>query len=305
LSIDNARIIVVTGKGGVGKTTLAATLAVRQANKGKRVLIAEFGGATRIPPLFGVEGSGYQPTRLTERVFALSLTPQDSIEDFVVLRLKLRSLYRLIFDNRMMRPFLAAVPGLHDLVQLGKLYYEESLVEENGAPTWDQIILDGPSTGHGITMLHAPRSMMDLTRVGPFFENAELVHDLFSNPTRCQLVVASLPQKLVVNEALELAQQLGSYRKQLALCILNQVEPSPLRELSWWESARPHLVHDDLAEPVAFMDQDVYRAQQAKDANARLSDTLQVDVVALPRLDQTDLGPPQLLDLADVMDASL
>jgi len=297
--------VVVTGKGGVGKTTLTAALAVDQAKRGKRVLIAEFGGASRIPELFGAEPSGYEPQKLTENIHALSLTPQDAIEDFVVLRLKLRSIYRLVFDNRMMRPFLAAVPGLHDLIQLGKLYYEETLVEPDGSPTWDQIILDGPATGHGVNMLHAPQSMMDLTVAGPFYENAKLVHDLFSNPQSCQIVVAALPQELVVNETKELAQQLGSYRTQLALCILNQVENKPFSKLSWWPQARPHLEDHALEEALGCVDQEVARAQQAVEARSQLQSSLQVPVAQLPRLETGRVGFADLSTLAGLLETHL
>ncbi len=298
-------MVVVTGKGGVGKTTLTAALALNQARQGKRVLVAEFGGAARIPHLFGVGTSGYQPQKLAENVYALSLTAQDAIEDFVVLRLKVRSLYRLVFDNRMMRPFLAAVPGLHDLVQLGKLYYEEALVEPDGTPTWDQIILDGPATGHGINMLHAPRSMMDLTVAGPFHENAKLVHSLFSDPGRCQIVVAALPQDLVVNETKELAEQLGDYRDQLALCILNEVEPKPFSDLSWWETTRPHLEDHGLEEPLSCVDREVIRSRQAAEARSRLQRTLQVEIVDLPRIETHKLGLDEIGTLAELLGASL
>ncbi|MEE2750769.1 MAG: ArsA family ATPase [Myxococcota bacterium] len=305
MSLHNARVLVVTGKGGVGKTTLTAALALRQARQGKRILVAEFGGAARIPALFGLESSSYEPQQLGENLYALSLTPEAAIEDFVVLRLKLRSLYRLVFDNRMMRPFLAAVPGLHDLVQLGKLYYEEALQEPDGTPKWDQIILDGPATGHGINMLHAPRSMMDLTVAGPFHENAKLVHTVFSDPERCQIVVAALPQDLVVNETQELAHQLGEYRAQLGLCILNEVEPKPFAELSWWKTVRPHLAGHGLEESLACVDREVNRAIQAQEARRRLETNLGVEVLDLPHLETDEMGLEEIGTLAELLESSL
>ena len=107
----------------------------------------------------------------------MSVTPELAIEDFVVSRIKVRKLYQLVFQNRVMAPLLEGVPGLGELVQLGKAY---ALAEErrpDGAPVWDHVIVDAPATGHGLTMLASPRLMMDVTGAGPFHDNAKLVHD--------------------------------------------------------------------------------------------------------------------------------
>ena len=300
MSLRDARVVVVMGKGGVGKTTLTAALALNRAREGKRVLVAEVGGGSRFSALFGHEGS-YTPTQVADGVHAITLTPQEAIEDYIVLRLKLRSLYHLVFGNRVMRPFLAAVPGLHDLIQLGKIFSEEASTHPDGSFVWDQILLDAPATGHGITMLHAPRSMMELTGSGPFHDNARLVHDLFADPARTRIVVAALPEELVINETLELADGLEELADQLALCVLNEVQPAG-ESLHAIERVMPHLEGRGLEEALALAWAEAARSDMQKLSHTRLVEGLGCPVVELPLLEKRDLGLSELNRLAAILE---
>lgn len=116
------RILVVTGKGGVGKSTVCAALGLLAARQGKRVVVTETSGAQVLPGLFGVQSRGYEPVRLAPGLDTLSITPLEAIEDYVVQQIKVRRLYEMVFRNRVMGPFIDGVPGLHDAVQLGKVW---------------------------------------------------------------------------------------------------------------------------------------------------------------------------------------
>ena len=163
MSLLQREILIVTGKGGTGKTTVAAALGLWAARAGKRTLLVECNGSQQLPTLFGRSSEGYTPTRLHPGLSAMSITAEEAIEDYVVKQIKVRKLYRMVFRNRIMGPFMDVVPGLHDAVHLGKVY---DLIEDDktrGRPNWDLIIVDAPATGHGL--LHA--------RLSPFDDGAD------------------------------------------------------------------------------------------------------------------------------------
>jgi anion-transporting ArsA/GET3 family ATPase len=235
------QLTVVTGKGGVGKTTIAVLLALRAARRGRRVVVVETGGARTVPGWFGRASRGYDLVELAPGVGTLSVTPELAIEDFVVSRIKVRRLYQLVFQNRVMAPLLQGVPGLGELVQLGKAY---ALAEErrtDGTPVWDHVIVDAPATGHGLTMLASPRLMMEVTGAGPFHDNAKLVHDAIVDPARTGIVLVSLPEEMPVTEAKELWARLGPAREQVRATVLNGLLPDPFGEATDWPAARSEL----------------------------------------------------------------
>jgi anion-transporting ArsA/GET3 family ATPase len=277
------QLLVVTGKGGVGKTTVCAMLALRSARAGKRAVIVETGGARIVPGWFGRASRGYDVLDLAPGVATLSVTPELAIEDFVVSRIKVRRLYRLVFQNRVMAPLLEGVPGLGELVQLGKAY---ALAEERtatGARAWDHVIVDAPATGHGLTMLASPRLMMEVTGSGPFHENAKLVHDAIADRARTGIVLVSLPEEMPVTEAHDLWTRLGPARDQVRATVLNGVLPDPFDGADW-HAARARLakVRDPaLDEAIAMTDDWATRAGIQRRLRGVLRDAIPVPLLGL------------------------
>ena len=279
------QLTVVTGKGGVGKTTIAVLLALRAARQGRRAVVVETGGARTVPGWFGHASRGYDLVEVAPNVATLSVTPDLAIEDFVVSRIKVRKLYQLVFQNRVMAPLLEGVPGLGELVQLGKAY---ALAEErraDGAPVWDHVIVDAPATGHGLTMLASPRLMMDVTGIGPFHDNAKLVHDLIADPARTGIVLVSLPEEMPVTEAKELWARLGPAREQVRATVLNGLLPDPFGDATDWPAARSELTKlGDAAvnEAVEMTDEWAQRAAIQRRLRRELVASIPVPLVGVP-----------------------
>ena len=298
------RVVLVTGKGGVGKTTVVASLGMAGARRGMRVLLAETAGARQLPPIFGVESQGYAPVELWRDseggvVEGLTITPRESIEEYLLLRLRFRALYRVAFQNRVMEPFMAAVPGLHDLMHLGKIWYEEAQVLPNGRPGWDLVIVDLPATGHGLAMLQSPRSMMELTKAGPFHDNAAKVEELFGDPKRCALVLVSRPEAFSVNETIQLHARLDRYRDHVQAVIINQVRTAPVADAEDWERAKTQLSAPWLAEAVELTDRAMQRAARQVEAEERLAEGVGMAPLSLPYLPRFQLGTQELRALSE------
>lgn len=240
VDLFDRKMIVVTGKGGVGRTVVSCAIALAAARLGKRTCIAELYGQARVPALFGLPGRTYAPQPVTERVDTMSTTPMECLDDFGHRKLKLDALVRAVLTNRIMTAFVDAVPGLHDLLQLGKL---ENLIIEPlpSDPHYDLMVVDAPATGHGVTLLAAPRTMSEVSRVGPFHDLARIIERTLHDPRRSAVVIVTLPEDLPVNEALELAESLGELKDLVSSVIVNQVRPPAIPEPPAWERVREAL----------------------------------------------------------------
>jgi len=304
--VSPPRILYVTGKGGVGKTTVTAAIARQAAERGLRTIVAEPGGAARLPSLFGVEGQGYTPTPLAPNLFSISITPEEAMEEYVVQQVRFRRLYRMVFRNRVMGPFVDGVPGLHDGVTLGKVFDLERSAA-SGRRTWDLILVDAPATGHGLSLLSSARAMMSLTRVGPLYEGNRMVDERISDPDVTGIVLVALPEELPVSETLELWSALGDRRRQVRLCVLNQCIPAPIPSGVVWEDAREGVLGATEAGPelAALMDALVYQHEQQSRAAERLEASLPVPVIPLPALTAPLLSPLELDVLGEPLAAAL
>ncbi len=223
MSLFDRRLLVITGKGGVGRSTLSGALALAAGRTGRRVCVVELAGLAAIPPLFGLTGRTYEP-RTVGRIDLRGLTAPEAVADFGRRKLAMGGLLRLVFGSRITSAFLDAVPGFQDLVQLGKV---ENLLTEprEHEPRYDLVILDGPATGHGLTLLASARAMSDMTGGGPFHDLSAIIARFLSDPVKTAIVPVTLPEELPVHETLELVAGLGADRT-LGAVILNQwVDP--------------------------------------------------------------------------------
>ena len=308
MSLLSRQILIVTGKGGTGKTTVAAALGLWASRAGKRTLLVECNGSQQIPTLFNRESEGYKPTSLYPGLSAMSITSEEAIEDYVVKQIKVRKLYKMVFRNRVMGPFMDAVPGLHDAVHLGKVY---DLIEDdktNGGPTWDLIIVDAPATGHGLHMLASARSMMELTRTGPVYEGVKLVHDVISDTERTGLVLTCLPEELPVNETIELNGHLLQADHQVAGVVLNEMSDATLPSPDDWRTHGPKLrasPNPIVQEAAELIERWMARDTRQLAAKTRLNSHIDAPLTTLPFLLNRALGVTELDELSRRLESSL
>lgn len=201
--------MIVTGKGGVGKSTVSAALALLAARAGKRVLVCEVNAQERIAPLLGAPPSGGAVRQVLPGISTVDVTPHDAMREYGLLVLRFRTIYDAVFENRLVRYFVRMVPSLAELVMLGKILHEAK-AEERGRPRWDLVIVDAPATGHAVQLLRVPSALVDTVPGGPLRHDAEWMEALLLDPARTTLAIVTLPEEMPVNEAIDLDAQVRS-----------------------------------------------------------------------------------------------
>jgi len=212
------RLVIVTGKGGVGKSTVSAALALLAARAGKRVLVCEVNAQERVAPLLGGAPSGSAIREVLPGLFTVNVTPPDAMREYGLMVLRFKTIYDAVFENRLVRYFLRVVPALAELVMLGKILHEAK-AEERGRPRWDLVVVDAPATGHAVQLLRVPSALVDTIPGGPLRHDAEWMEALLVDPARTSLAIVTLPEEMPVNEAIDLDAQvrgvLGIHRGAL------------------------------------------------------------------------------------------
>jgi anion-transporting ArsA/GET3 family ATPase len=200
----NLRFITVVGKGGVGKTTVSAALALAAARRGKRVLIAMCNAKERVSQLLEVGPIGATNQAILPNIDAVNMVPKVALEEYGMMVLKVRALYRAIFENRLVSAFLRGTPGIEAWSMLGKAQFHVHETLPDGRPRYDLVILDSPATGHGLEMLRVPKVLLEVAPPGLLRREAERAWELFTDPTRSGLMLVTLPEEMPVSESVEL-----------------------------------------------------------------------------------------------------
>lgn len=213
-------LTLVSGKGGVGKTTVSLALALQAARRRKKVLIVEVNSEEQVARLLGRPPIGYQEIALLPSLTAINIQPHKSFEEYVVSQLHSRLLYRAVFENRLVKNFVRGTPGLAELMTIGKIC---SLRER-----YDQIIVDAPSTGHCLALLQIAGIVASAVRVGPLGHHSAAIDALLKDSTQTGLLLVTLPEELPVTETLEMKEKLDSFPHLIEAIVLNQFVTSPL-----------------------------------------------------------------------------
>jgi len=295
-----SRVVIVAGKGGVGKTTVTAALARAAARQGRRALIVEVEGKSGLANMFGAEDLGYDEIILAEAdeaagtadIRARTLTSDEAMLEYLESHGMSRVAKRLVSSGAI-DTLATAAPGIKDILVLGKVKALERADEGT------LIVLDAPAAGHAITFLRAARGLLDAVRVGPIHNQAVEVMELLTDAQRCQVVLVTLPEETPVNELVETAFNLeDQVGVALGPVVVNGLYP-----------ARPGLDRDPATaaaeagvtlregEPEALAaaaDFRRHRVQLQTEQVARLADQLPLPQLRLPFLFGAELGPAEV-----------
>src|SRR5689334_24599474 len=160
MSLLDKRLILVCGKGGVGRSTVAASLAAACARRGRKTLLFEANAKDRFGEYFGKPAVGPQVVSLGPNLSAVNTDPAHALEEYGMMVLKFRTVYEMVFENRVTKAFLRAIPGLEDYSLLGKAWFHTTEMER-GKPVWDTVVFDLPASGHSISLLRVPWSIVE------------------------------------------------------------------------------------------------------------------------------------------------
>jgi anion-transporting ArsA/GET3 family ATPase len=217
-SLLGKELIVVTGKGGVGKSTVAAALGLVAARRGLRTIIAEVAARDDVTRALGAEGDRpFVERELGSGLHHISIEPERAMEEYLADQLPVRALAGALASSRLFTYLTAATPGLRELLTIGKVW---ELAQPDrrtpGARPYDLVILDAPATGHGVAILSAPRTFAEAARVGPIARQGSKIHRMLADPARTGVVAVTAPEEMPVNETLALQ---GALRAQMGLGI--------------------------------------------------------------------------------------
>ena len=316
------KILIVSGKGGVGKTTVAAALALVAARQGRKVCVAEVDHKGTLSKLLGGGELSYEPAELLPGIWGMQIIPDRALEEYLQVQYHMRRFSKIFTSTHFVDYITTAGPGLKDILVLGKVWYlEQDRAGRGTEQGFDTIILDAPAAGHMLTFLSAPMGLSDAVRVGPVRRQAEWLVQMLRDPKRSRVHLVTLPEEMPVSETLEtsralddklgidtgavfangLYSELFSGPEQVALVKMRaEDDHTPLFEAA--ESVGLRLDEDDVTSLVGY----AHFLESRRTIQGTHLKTLQKgiddDILELPFLFSAGLELPDIETLADVIE---
>ena len=304
----NRRLIFVTGKGGVGKSTVATALGMVAARQGRRTIVVEFAAQDRVRSAFDASEHPHTFTevKLDENLFTISIDPQHAMEEY--LRVKTGAVGQVLGNSRLFHAFAMATPGMRELLTMGKVW-ELSQHERrtDGGDVYDVVIVDSPAAGHGVGILRTPRSFADIARVGPIAHQAGSIAATIADASFTAVVAVTTAEEMPVNETLWLRDALAEEGLALEATIVNACYPE---RFSGADAAQLDTARRRLRSPLKRAALDAALSEHARrigqrEQLERLHDGLGTELAELPYLFAEQVGRPELEQLADALAGEL
>ena len=311
------RLLIVSGKGGTGKSSLVAALSRSAARAGVRAVAVETGPEAVLPPLLSSSppASAFEasrtPVELDRDLYHLRIDPLETLTEYLELQLGLRRAVRAVMANAGFQRLLDVAPGWRDLITLGKLWYLSRL-EDRGAARWPLLILDAPATGHGLSLLTTPDAVRGTLRSGPLRKHVDGVRELLRDTDRTRFLSVALPEELPVSEALELAERVAELGIRAEAPVCNRsAQDAPLdadrllralARLDGTGAPQGWLAPDALAAELSDWSR---RSERERGQIERLSRGFGRPALVLPDLPQPLDGPGGTLALAGAFETAL
>src|SRR4051812_2969900 len=287
------RLLVVTGKGGAGKTTVAVALGLAAARHGRRVVLCEVGGSERM-------------SRLVPEFTTVSVDPEEAKREWLRYQLKSRTLAGVLGGSSPFQYLTAAAPGLTELVTIGKVWDLSQLEPRAGTPPFDLAIVDAPATGHGLAMLRAPSTYATIARVGPVGRHAETIDSFLRDGRQTGVLAVALPEEMPVNETVEFERALDRELGMAGGAILvNAVHPIRFRpaDIERIRGAAGEKPVTRAALSAALSEHTRARAEHAQ--VRRLRRAASAPVTTLPRIFEPELGRDEIERLSAELERRL
>ncbi len=307
--LTTSDVIIVAGKGGVGKTAVAAALALASSSVGLRTLIVEVEGKSGLASLFNSAQLSYGEIQLIEpslevgEVMARTVLPEDALLDYLKDHGLKRISGRLVATGAL-DVVATAVPGISDILVLGKI----KQLERSGQ--FDLIIVDAPAAGHAITFLRSASGLEDAVKVGPINSQAKDVLGLLNDPTRCRVLLVTAPEETPVNELIETAYSLeDEVGVSLGPVVVNGVLAElPGLQANPIEAAAQAGIELQESEAQNLADAALFRLQRTALQRAqldRMAQELPLAQLLLPYVFTSELGPDGLAQLSNSLLAEI
>ena len=299
------RLLFVTGKGGVGKSTVALALGLAAAKRGKRAIICEIGAQEHASRAFRRNEVGYHEVEIADDLWAISIDPDEAMREYVLLQVKVKAMRDLLFRTKIFTYLAAATPGLRELVTIGKIWelaLDDRKVKKGRR--YDVVIVDAPATGHGVGFLETPRTFAKIARVGPMHAQAEALDSFICNHRRTGVVLVALPEEMPVNESAQLEERLiEEVGVSVDRAYMNGLYPERFGEdeAELLERGAANGNGGAAAAALKAAAGQHHRAVGQRRQLARLRELLTTEVSTLPFVFRPELGMDEISELAELI----
>jgi anion-transporting ArsA/GET3 family ATPase len=316
----DSRLVLVTGKGGVGKSSVAAAIAVAAARTGRRTALVEVEGRQTFSKLFSTPAWDFTEREFRPDLFGLSVDPEASLGEYLEMFYGARRISKLVVGSTAVEFATTAAPGIKDVLLIGKVKEMERRRDSDGRFHYDLVVVDSPPTGRIVNFLRAPDATTELVNLGPIRTQAQSLVDMLLDADRTKVVLATLLEEMPVTETLDGIGALGELGVALGPVVANRV-----LEDRFDDAGRKALTEDlDAAglagvlagagveveveaaeELLALGMEHLDRVELQRTLRDQLERKLHLPLIELPEVDATEFGPDQIGILADALEGVL